>query len=97
MTSPESESSGLVVDCSNALKQTSRAFVFFLRQARGVEFEGLCFVEFRDRKQRTCADALQQVCLLWFQFHEQSQHVQEVDEVGGVLGQPVVGLDFFEL
>jgi hypothetical protein len=33
----------------------------------------------------------------WLQLHEQRQHMQDVEQFGRVLGQPVVGLDVAEL
>lgn len=42
-------------------------------------------------------DSLHELCLGGFQFHEQSQNVQDIEQFGSIFGQPVVGLNVAEL
>jgi hypothetical protein len=48
-------------------------------------------------KSSSFTDGLQDFCLGWLQFHEQSQHMQDIEQFGRILGQPVVGLNVAEL
>ena len=50
----------------------------------------------RAGNQRPGADAFEQDRLLRLKFDQQREYVQHVDQLGGVLGQPVIGLNLAE-
>lgn len=65
-----------------------------LRQAGGTSSAPAARSSSTEIKCGSVTDRLQELGLLGFQFHEQRQDMQDVEEFGGVFGEPMVGLDF---
>lgn len=56
----------------------------------------LGFGERLGAEEKTVADAGQQIGLSRFEGDQPAEHVQEVDQVGGVFREPALGLDLVE-
>lgn len=52
--------------------------------------------DLRGRNQRSVAHPFEQILLLRFQFDQHPQHIEDIDQLGGIFGQPVIGLDVAE-
>lgn len=52
-----------------------------------------CVAEFVDAAQRAGADAVQQVCLPRLRSNEPAEDIQQIQQVGRILGQPMIGLN----
>lgn len=56
-----------------------------------------CRLERCQRDEVAGADAAEQVVCLRFEFDQEAQRVEHIEQLGGVFGQPVVGLDIAQL
>ena len=77
----------------DSAKQVGRGVGFGLAVGFCRQFKGSGGAQFFLREGRAGADFFKQASLRRFEVHEAAEHVEDVDQFGGVFGQPMTGLE----